>query len=205
MLLSTRQQELIQLLNPSVEALGFVLLGLEHIASGGHALLRLYIEHAERPIVVEDCEAVSHAVSVVLDQADPIGGQYDLEVSSPGVDRPLYTPAQFERALGEKLSLETHAPIENRRRFKGKLLAVLERGVELLVDKANITLDWRDLSKARVVPDYQALMKAAKRAQPKLASEAKARPKGPRKSPKNRQEPASSSSPTPNKPRKRSR
>ena len=97
--------ELGELLAPTVAALGLELLGVEFAPTGNSALLRLYIDAPERNVAIEDCEAVSREVSAVLDVEDPIASQYTLEVSSPGIDRPLFTPAQFARFTGEQARL----------------------------------------------------------------------------------------------------
>ncbi|MFY8207141.1 MAG: ribosome maturation factor RimP, partial [Arenimonas sp.] len=94
--------ELKELLEPTVRGLGLELLGVEFSPAAGNALLRLYIDAPERLVSIEDCEAVSREVSANLDVNDPIASQYTLEVSSPGIDRPLFTLAQFARQIGEQ-------------------------------------------------------------------------------------------------------
>ena len=95
-----RNEELTELLAPIVADLGLECLGVEYSPSHGNGLVRVYIEAADRAVTVDDCEAVSRQVSATLDVHDPVEGRYTLEVSSPGLDRPLYTPAQFERFIG---------------------------------------------------------------------------------------------------------
>ena len=104
--MTDKASEITTLLVPTVHSLGLELLGAEYLPAPGGALLRLYIDVPAgtadaRTVGIEDCEAVSREVSAQLDVADPISGHYTLEVSSPGVDRPLFTPAQFARFLGE--------------------------------------------------------------------------------------------------------
>ena len=108
--------ELRKLLEPAVSALGFELVGVEFV-SGRRGLLRLYID-SEDGVTIDDCQAVSHQVSGLLDVEDPIQGQYSLEVSSPGLDRPLFRAADFERFAGHEVSLRLVAPVEGRRKFR---------------------------------------------------------------------------------------
>ena len=120
-----------QLLSPTVESLGLELLGVEYLPAPGGATLRLYIDRpgadasAEgQGVGIEDCEAVSREVSAQLDVEDPISGNYTLEVSSPGVDRPLFTPAHFQRFLGEQAKVVLKLPQDGRRRLTGRIAAV---------------------------------------------------------------------------------
>ena len=118
-----RENRLRELLGPTVEALGFELWGVEHLAQGRHSVLRVYIERPEG-ISVDDCAAVSEQVSAVLDVEDPINGEYTLEVSSPGLDRRLFALAQYGRYLGETIDLRLRSPFEGRRKFRGLLKGV---------------------------------------------------------------------------------
>jgi len=109
-----RNEELTQLLAPVIADLGLECVGVEYSPSHGNSLVRVYIEAADRPVTVDDCEVVSRQVSASLDVHDPIEGRYTLEVSSPGLDRPLYTPEQFARFIGESAKLEVNLPIDGR-------------------------------------------------------------------------------------------
>ena len=121
---SSKLEQLQAMLAPVVEALGYECWGLEFMSQGRHSLLRIYIDHADG-ILVEDCEKVSRQISGVLDVEDPISTEYTLEVSSPGMDRPLFTLAQFARHVGELVKIKLRSPYEGRRNFQGLL-----RGVE---------------------------------------------------------------------------
>jgi ribosome maturation factor RimP len=146
-----------QLVEPIVEDLGYEFVGLEYSSNPKNRLLRLYIDQPERGIDLEDCETVSREVSAVFDVEEPISGQYTLEVSSPGVERPLFTAAQFERFIGETARVQMHAPVDGRRRFKGRIVAVRGDVVRLEVDGADIELDLSGMDKARLAPDLDAL------------------------------------------------
>lgn len=139
-------------LAPLVEGLGYELWELEYSPGRGHGLLRLYIDSAAG-ITVDDCERVSRAVSEVLDAEDPIPGHYTLEVSSPGVERPLRTAGQFARYAGETVYVETVQAIEGRRRFKGALAAAGAGTIEVDVDGRRWTLPLDGIRKAHLAPD----------------------------------------------------
>ncbi|MCQ4163149.1 ribosome maturation factor RimP [Tahibacter harae] len=152
-----KDDELIQLINPVVADLGLECLGIEYAPSRGNSLLRIYIDHLERPITIEDCEAVSRELSAQFDVNDPIAGRYTLEVSSPGLDRPLFTPAQFARFIGEKAKIALNLPVEGRRRLQGAIRAVDGDRITIDQDGVDITIAHDNVQKARIVPDYAAL------------------------------------------------
>jgi ribosome maturation factor RimP len=136
---------------PLVEGLGYELWELEYSPGRGNGFLRLYID-AAAGITLDDCERVSRAVSEVLDAEDPIPGQYTLEVSSPGLERPLRTAEHFARFVGETVSVETVQAIEGRRRFKGALTAAGAGTVEVEVDGRRWTLPISGIRKAHLAP-----------------------------------------------------
>jgi len=138
-------------LAPLVEGLGYELWELEYSPGRGNGFLRLYID-AAAGITLDDCERVSRAVSEVLDAEDPIPGQYTLEVSSPGLERPLRTAEHFARFVGETVSVETVQAIEGRRRFKGALTAAGTDTVEVEVDGKRWTLPISGIRKAHLAP-----------------------------------------------------
>ncbi|MCV6615074.1 MAG: ribosome maturation factor RimP [Cellvibrionaceae bacterium] len=147
------KQQLQQLLEPVVESLGCSLWGLEYLSQGRHTTLRLYIE-AEEGVGVEHCEKVSRQVSAVMDVEDPIAGEYTLEVSSPGLDRPLYTLAQFTQYVGEQVSLRLRQAFEGRRKFSGRLNGVEGDEILLVVDDEEYLLPIELIEKANVVPSF---------------------------------------------------
>ena len=157
MAMTGKALELKELLEPTVRGLGLELLGVEFSPAAGNALLRLYIDAPERLVSIEDCEAVSREVSANLDVNDPIASQYTLEVSSPGIDRPLFTLAQFARQIGEQVKISLSLPQDGRRRLQGKVLSVGEPGIVLDVDGREFTVAIGNVDKARLVPDLVAL------------------------------------------------
>ena len=147
-----RNEELTELLAPVVADLGLECLGVEFSPSHGNSLVRVYIDAADRPVTVDDCELVSRQVSATLDVNDPIQGRYTLEVSSPGLDRPLYTAAHFARFLGEAAKVEVNLPIEGRRRFQGPILAVEDSTIVLEQDGKPVRIAQANIHKAKLVP-----------------------------------------------------
>jgi len=143
------------IINPIVIDMGYELLGIEYISSGKHSVLRLYID-SEKGIGVNDCEIVSQQVSAIMDVEDPINGQYNLEVSSPGVERPLFVIAHYQRFLGHDIRLKTYRPIENRRNFTGSIGCVRETSntIELLTELGPVTLDIDLIEKANLVAHF---------------------------------------------------
>lgn len=146
------RNQLGELLGPVVAGLGYELWELEYAPRAGGGLLRLYID-APDGISVDDCERVSRAVSTTLDDADPIPGEYTLEVSSPGLDRVLRTQAHFARFAGERVKLEMMRPIDGRKRFQGLLKHVGESEITLAMDGGTVSLPIDDIHRARLVPE----------------------------------------------------
>jgi ribosome maturation factor RimP len=150
------REQLRELLAPVVAGLGYQLWELEYTPRSGGGLLRLYIDTAgDSPgsIGLDDCERVSRIVSDTLDAADPIPGQYTLEVSSPGLDRVLRTREHFERFAGERVRLEMMQPVEGRKRFSGRLLGVGTSDITLELENGRISLPIDDIHRARLAPD----------------------------------------------------
>ena len=148
--------KLTNLLRPLVEDLGYEFVGLEHGNNPKNPVLVVYIDK-EGGIAVEDCERVSREVAALLDVEDPIPGHYNLEISSPGLDRPLFTLEQFEQFTGEVARISLYAPKEGRRKFKGKILGTEGDQVKLALDESEVMLELGNVAKARLVPNYDNL------------------------------------------------
>lgn len=164
--MTDKANDIANLLTPTVQALGLELLGVEYLPSPGGAVLRLYIDVPAgdgdaRAVGIEDCEAVSREVSAQLDVADPISGHYTLEVSSPGMDRPLFSPGQFARFLGEEAKVGLKLPQDGRRKLQGRIVAVEGETIVFEVDAKpepqRIEVSFDNIEKARLVPDWAAL------------------------------------------------
>lgn len=129
-------QRIDDLIRPSVEGLGFSLVRIRLHAQGGTQVLQIMAEPAgdEREMTVQDCAKVSRHISAIMDVEDPISGNYNLEVSSPGIDRPLGSAEEFSRYIGHQANIEMEWPVEGRKRFRGKILAVEGDDVRLELD-----------------------------------------------------------------------
>lgn len=138
------------LIEPTVAALGLELWGIELIQQGKFSLLRIYIER-EEGVTIEDCEKLSRQASALLDVEDPIAGEYTLEVSSPGLDRPLFTAEQFNQFVGSEVNLRLRSPMQGRRKFKGTIVKVTGDNICLSVDGAEFDLAQSDIEKANIV------------------------------------------------------
>ncbi len=133
--MNRQNSELIELLEPVVIALGYEMLGIEYFKQKDGSLLRLYIDH-DSGITLDDCTRVNHQVIGVLDVHDPIKEKYHLEISSPGLDRPLFTLEQFKRYLGQEVKIKFRERIDERRKIRGVIKAVEEKAV--LVSKDGV-------------------------------------------------------------------
>jgi ribosome maturation factor RimP len=140
------------LLAPVVEGMDFELWGVQYI-QGKKAVLRIYIDH-EEGISVDDCAEVSHQVSGVLDVEDPITSEYVLEVSSPGMDRPLFALAQWARFVGEPVQVRLFAPVAGRRKMTALIKAVEGEEVLLDVDDEEVRIPFEQIDRANLVPVF---------------------------------------------------
>ncbi|WP_223620088.1 ribosome maturation factor RimP [Lysobacter sp. ESA13C] len=186
--MTDKATQIAALLAPTVESLGVELLGVEYLPAAGNAVLRIYIDvpadeaaagadGAEpRSVSIEDCEAVSREVSAQLDVEDPISSNYTLEVSSPGIDRPLFTLEHYRRLVGETVKVALKLPHEGRRRLQGRIVAIEGEQVVFTVEAATFTVPFANIDKGRLVPDWAALGLAPSKGEPQGAP-AKGRPK----------------------------
>ena len=146
-----------ELLQPLVEELGYEFVGLEYNSNPKYAVLRLYIDH-ENGVGIEDCETVSRETAALLDVKDPIRSQYNLEVSSPGLARPLFTPAHYSEFTGSEVQINLFAPQDGRRKFSGPILSAGESSVNIEQDGSEVTLDYDNIAKAKLIPDYEKIL-----------------------------------------------
>ncbi|MFL2531408.1 MAG: ribosome maturation factor RimP [Porticoccaceae bacterium] len=153
--MSSGDQVLKQLLQPVVEAMDCELWGLELQMGGKAKLLRIFIDRDEEVGVgVDDCERVSRQASAILDVEDVIPGEYILEVSSPGMDRPLYELDHYARYLGEEISLRLRFPYEGRRNYKGRLKAIEGDEIVVVVTDNEFLFPVEGIEKANLVPQF---------------------------------------------------
>jgi ribosome maturation factor RimP len=148
-----RYEELEKVILPIVSGFGYTWVGLQYFPQGKRSILRLYIDKPGG-ITLDDCERVSRQVDAVLNVENTIKGDFTLEVSSPGIDRILFTAAQCEEYIGKDISVRMNVPIEGRRNFKGKLQSVQNDRLCILSEGKEITLSFIDISEARLVPEW---------------------------------------------------
>ena len=138
------------IVQPTIEALGFELWGLEHLQQGKHSVLRVFID-CESTVNLKDCETVSRQISALLDVEDPISGEYTLEVSSPGLERPLFKIDQFTHFVGDKVKIVMRSQVEGRRKFTGSIESVSADEIRLSVDGKTFKLNFAEIDKANIV------------------------------------------------------
>ncbi len=146
-----QNSQLIELLEPVVIALGYEMLGIEYFKQKDGSLLRLYIDH-DSGITLDDCTRVNHQVIGVLDVHDPIKEKYHLEISSPGLDRPLFTLEQFKQYLGQEVKIKFRERIDERRKIRGVIKAVEEKAVLVSKDGVDHLIPVDVIDSAHLVP-----------------------------------------------------
>ena len=144
-------RDLTELFEPVIEAMGYELVGVEYNAAGKHGTLRVYIDR-EQGVSLDDCAAISHQLSGILDVEEPISQAYDLEISSPGIDRPLFKLDDFERFSGQIAKIKLAVAQQGRKNFKGRLQGVVDSNrVSIEVDGEVFDLPYADIARANLV------------------------------------------------------
>jgi ribosome maturation factor RimP len=155
-----------RLIAPSAQAMGYALIQVRFIGGRSHPTLQIMAERSDgADMTVEDCAELSRAVSALLDVEDPVPGAYQLEVSSPGIDRPLVRIEDYQRFAGHEARLETERLIDGRKRFKGKLIGVAEGRVRLTLSDtgAETAIPFADVAKAKLVLTDELIAQSLKR------------------------------------------
>lgn len=142
-----------QIITPKLVELGIELVDIQYTREGGRWYLRIFIDKPTG-IGLDDCQLVSESIDPLLDEYDPIPHAYTLEVSSPGLDRPLKKPADFARFINENIKLTTYVPVEGRRKFKGRIIAADDNSVHLDIQGSSIVLSMEQIASARLSPEF---------------------------------------------------
>ncbi|VAW95667.1 Bacterial ribosome SSU maturation protein RimP [hydrothermal vent metagenome] len=147
------QQQLVEMFAPTVSALGYELLGIEYISQGKHSIVRIFID-SDKGINLDDCQQVSGQLSGILDVEDPITGEYSLEVSSPGTERPLFTIEHYKQFIGKPVFVRFYGMVEKRRKLKGHIVAVEDSNITIseLETELEFVIDIDDIDKAHLIP-----------------------------------------------------
>jgi ribosome maturation factor RimP len=161
------QSQLTQLIQPVVEGLGCVLWGIEYLPAGTHATLRVYIDSGAQTADLQACEAISRQLGALLDVEDPIDTEYNLEVSTPGVERRIFYPHQLSVLVGENFKVRLTHLVNGRRRFAGQLKEVqTEDCIRFVLDEdgpqSEIEVSFSDIDSARLKVDWNEFMNKAK-------------------------------------------
>ena len=150
----SKRSDLCQLIEPIVSGMGYEFVGLEYHPQGKHSILRVYIDKPTG-ITVDDCGDVSRQVSAMLDVEDPIHGEYSLEISSPGLDRPLFTLAHFEQFIGHNCSVRLKTPLDGQRKFTGVINSVKDDFIGLEINEEIKILPYKMIDKANLIPEFK--------------------------------------------------
>jgi ribosome maturation factor RimP len=152
--MAAARDRLVELLDPVVTGMGFEMVDLEVNAGRSGGLLRVFIDSAAG-ITLDDCEAVSRRIGSVLDVADPMGGRYTLEVSSPGLDRRLVRPEHFDRFRGAEVTIKLRRLVDGRRKVRGTLVGRDEDVIEVFTEGSAFRVPLAEVDVARLVPDFK--------------------------------------------------
>ncbi|WP_136254886.1 ribosome maturation factor RimP [Onishia niordana] len=152
--MAIKDAALYALIEPVASAMGFELWGINNLSQGKHSRLVIYID-GPNGVTVDDCADISRQISAVMDVEDPIAGEYRLEVSSPGLDRPLFTLDHFERFKGHVVAIKLRTPFDGRRKFQGLLAGIEEDEVLLQVEGEEYCFPIDSIDQARVVPQFE--------------------------------------------------
>ena len=142
-------QDAWDIIEPELDELGFELIDVDYIQDGGAFVLRFYIDK-ENGVNVDHCAEASRMISAILEQNDFVGGKFMLEVSSPGIERPVRKPADFERFIGKVIKIKTVSAIEGRKRYKGILTGFTDGLIEIDVDGTTHSIHIENLKKAKL-------------------------------------------------------
>ncbi len=142
-----------ELVSPIVKSQGCELWGIEFVSQGKDTLLRVFIDR-EEGVGLTECEAVSRQLSAVLDVEDPIAGVYTLEVSSPGLDRALFTLEQYVALAGSQVNMRLRVPFEGRRKYRGVITGVEGDEVVLICEDHEYLFPFDTIEKANVIPQF---------------------------------------------------
>ena len=151
--MATLVQNLHEMLQGAIEDMGCELWGVECQRTGRFMTVRIFIDK-EGGVSVDDCADVSRQISAILDVEDPIADKYNLEVSSPGLDRPLFSLAQYGRYLGQDIAIHLRIPVMERRKWQGKLERLENDMLILNVDGQEQTFAFGNIQKANVVAKF---------------------------------------------------
>ncbi|HVV69737.1 MAG TPA: ribosome maturation factor RimP [Gammaproteobacteria bacterium] len=151
----TVSSELENTIAPAISALGFELVNCAIVSEGHRKTLRVFVDNPEGGVTVDDCMRISQQISAVLDVSTLILGQYNLEVSSPGLDRLLITKAHYQRFLGRRVRIKLRNALDGRRNFSGELQGVFDTTVRIHSEDGTFDLELENIEKANLIPELR--------------------------------------------------
>lgn len=151
--LARLESKLTDMLTAPVEALGYKLWGIDYVQAGKHSTVRVYID-SDNGISIDDCAEASRQISAVMDVEDPIVNEYTLEVSSPGVDRPLFTVEQYGMYIGEEVKVLLNMPVNGSRKLKGAVTKVEGQMLSLQVDGKDTLVALDNIRKGNLIAKF---------------------------------------------------
>tara|TARA_R110002096_G_scaffold76069_77_gene180150 strand:- start:15982 stop:16545 length:564 start_codon:yes stop_codon:yes gene_type:complete len=162
---SSQLKKLHEIIEPVAEEMGYeiVRIAMVNSATGGDVTLQIMAERPDGTMLIEDCEKLSREISVIMDVEDPIAGEYVLEVSTPGVDRPLTRRKDFENYAGYEAKIELSVPEDGRRRYRGLLQGVTDNLVRIKVDGEVYAVDFDNIHRAKLVLTDELLAAASRK------------------------------------------
>jgi ribosome maturation factor RimP len=140
-----------EIIEPSLDAMGYRVVRVAVLGAGRMTLQIMAERRDEAPMTVDDCADISRSVSALLDVADPIAGAYTLEVSSPGIDRPLVRPEDYDRFAGFEARIELSQPLSGRKRFRGRLLGRAGDSIRLIAETGEVEVPLSAIARAKLV------------------------------------------------------
>ncbi len=146
-------EQIQMLIEPVVNGMDFELWGIEYLTQGKNSVLKVYID-TEGGVDVDDCARISRQISSLLDVEEPISGRYVLEVSSPGMDRRLFTMKQYDEFKGAEVKIRLHSPFEGKRKYTGLLCGMDDSDVVLRVGEQEYLFPFEEVDRANVVPSF---------------------------------------------------
>jgi len=146
-------QKLDNCIRPIVTGLDYTLLGIKYFPQGKYSLLRVYIDK-EQGITIDDCARVSHQLSGALDVEEPVSGQYQLEVSSPGLDRPLFSMDDFAKFIGSKVKIKLAQPADKQKKITGIIESISANSVKVKLDDHTLDIEFTNINDANLVSDF---------------------------------------------------
>lgn len=167
--MSNLVEQITALIEPAITSMGYVLVQVKFMDSNKGKTLQIMAERADGTMGIDDCTAINNQVSAILDVEDVIPNAYRLEISSPGIDRPLVKLEDYAKFAGHSAKIETQMPVSGRKRFTGEILPLVDNMVQLLVDNKPVAIPFLDIAGAKLVLTEKLIKEAGSRQSPDIS------------------------------------